>query len=144
MVHFFNNFLSLSIFSEGFNRSFARFCIAPRNAFNSFVLFGGFNFSIVSTFHSFGFIPFSSLSCPSHSVCFIKNSDFLLLALLFLTYLTRRTIFSHVFVCLRVLRLLCHLASPVYSILVFSLLFLETFWVCRPACKTLLRIGKIR
>ena len=35
---------------------------------------------MASTFSSFGFIPFSSISCPSHLVCFRKNSDFLLLA----------------------------------------------------------------
>ena len=77
---FLSNFLSLSVFSESFGRNFAKYCNAPRNDFSSFVLFGDFSFCMASTFSSFGFIPFSSISYPSHLVCFRKNSDFLLLA----------------------------------------------------------------
>ena len=77
---FFNSFLSRSICSKSFGRNFAIYCIAPRNDFRSFVFSGGFNLSLASTFSSFGFIPFSFISCPSHFVSFKKNSDFFLLA----------------------------------------------------------------
>ena len=80
---FFNSFLSRSVFSDTFGRTFASYCIAPRIDFNSFVLFGDFNFRIASTFSSFGFIPFSSISCPSHFVRFKKNSFFYLFGIRF-------------------------------------------------------------
>ena len=75
---FFNSFRSRSVLSEKFGRKLAAFCIAPRNDLISFVFSGGFNFNMAS-FSSFGFIPFSSISWPNR-FCFMKNSDFFLLA----------------------------------------------------------------
>ena len=73
---FFNILRNRSVCSENFCRSFAIYCIAPRNEFISFVCAGGFNFSMASTFSSFGLIPFSPISCPNHFIRFMKNSDF--------------------------------------------------------------------
>ena len=80
--HFHGSFFLSSFLdrSEKFRRNFAMYSMAPRNDFRSFVFSSAFNFSMASTFSSFGLIPFSSISCPSHFVRFMKNSDFLLLA----------------------------------------------------------------
>ena len=78
---FFRSFLSQSVCSESSSRNFDIYCIAPRNDFSSFVFFGEFSFNIASIFSSFGLILYLSISCPSHFVRFMKNSDFLLLAL---------------------------------------------------------------
>ena len=114
-------------FSDSFGRIFSKYCIVQRNNFNSFVLFGDFSFNIASTFSSIGFIPFSSISCPSHFVCFIQNFDFRLLARyrVFLACLEHQITFSRVLVYLRVLQLLCRLTMPVCSFLLFGLFFLE-------------------
>ena len=120
---FFNNFLSLSVFSESYGRNFATYCIAPRNDFNYFLLFGDFNLNNASTFSSFGF-PFSANPCPSYFACFMKNSNllFLLDSQLFPKH---QKSFSSVLCCLRVLQLLCQLTKPLWNIRMFSLLFLQ-------------------
>ena len=81
MVHF-----SLIVFSVGLSVTKVSVeilpnLVSPRGMISVFfVFFGGFKFSIASTFSSIGLIPFSFISCPSHFVWFKKNSDFLLLA----------------------------------------------------------------
>ena len=123
----FRSFLNRSDCSENFGGNFPMYCIAPRNDFSSFVFSVGFSFNMASSFSSFGLIPFSSISCPSHFVQFIKNSDFLLLAL-YPTFSSVYKIMSNKsfrgLVCLRGLPRLCSLAKPMYSIQVFSRFFL--------------------
>ena len=80
MVHFFQEY-SRFVCSESFGKNFAMYCIAPRNDFSSFLSSDGFSFNMASLLSSFGLIPFSSISCPSHLFRFKKNSNFLLLAL---------------------------------------------------------------
>ena len=136
---FFNNFLSLSVFSDSFGRTFARYCIAPRNDFNSFVLFGDFNFCIASTFSSFGFIPFSSISCPSHFVCFKKNSDFLLLAR-YPVFSSLDSTSNNFFSCSCLFPRVNTIMSSSHAGVLYSnvrSIFFERLWECRQVRKTL-------
>ena len=127
MVHYsFNSFLSLSVFSESFGKNFARYCFVPRNEFSSSVLFGGFSFSITLFLHSVLF-RYHRFHVPATLFVSWRIPIFFYLHVnrLSLVFLTRRTYSSHVFVCLRVLPLLCRLAKPVYNNLMFVLCFLE-------------------
>ena len=140
MVRFFFQQFSQSVcLFRNFGRIFAIYCIAPRNDFRSFVFSGGFSFSIASTFSSFGFIPFSFISCSSHFVSFMKNSDFSYLhgIRLFLIYPRLQTISSRDLVYFPVLLRLYRPTMPVYNIQEFGQFFPAKLWVCRRDRKTL-------
>ena len=128
MVHFFSSFLSRSVRAEIFRRDLAMFCIALRNEFSSFVFSDGFNCNIASTFSSFGLIPFSSSSCPSHFVWLMKNLDTLILARYLASPICSgcQTVFFRDLVNFPALQQLCHLVMPVFYIRVSGHFFLET------------------
>ena len=80
-VPFFSNCLMLSVYSNRCGKNCAKYCIAPRKEFNVFVFVGAFRFLIASVFSLFGLILYCEIVCPSHTIYFWKNFDFLLLAL---------------------------------------------------------------
>ena len=126
---FFNSLLNRSSRSENFGTKFRMFRIAPRTDF-IFVFSGGFSISIAFTF---SLIPVSSISCHSHFVWFIKDSDVfcLLGSRRFPVCLRRQIIFSRGPVCFLESVQLYHLTRPVCCIQVFGQFFLgilRVYW----------------
>ena len=93
--------------------------ICPEGSHPSGHFSGGFNFNISSTFSSFDLISFSSISCPSHFVWLMKNSEFFLLLGIPLSPLCLecQIISFRDLLYFPGLRRLCHLTMPVCCIL---------------------------
>ena len=124
-LFFLSNFLSGSVYSEYFGKNLAMYCVAPRNDFNFFVFFSGFNYIISSNFSSFGFILSPSISCQSHFVLFMKSSDFFLLARypIFPSLISTSKFFLVFFFCLPGLLLLYRSTMPMYNTLMSGQFF---------------------
>ena len=128
-VFFFNNCLTWSVFSENLGKTFAMYCIAPKNDPNFLLDAGGFNCGMAVNLPLFGFIPFSLISCPNHVVSSRKYSDSLACSLFgFLKFLKYcKWICTVFFFVPPFLLLMCQLATEVLGSSIFCLLFLEIF-----------------
>ena len=79
-LFFFNSFLSLSVFSDSFDKNLLG-TGSHRGMILVLLFYEVTSVSILlPLFLRSVFIPFSSISCPNHFVRFMKNFDFLLLA----------------------------------------------------------------